>query len=304
MTGSKNDKPWSRAVVTGASGFIGQHLVHYLRSLKIPVIGIGRHKGTLTVSEVADIRQPGALAGFLDDRTALFHLAGPADVRGAVAQPLADFVDNVVLSMQVLESARVAGCRLIFPSTASVYDLTAALPFVEAASVRPRSPYAAAKLAVEGYCQAYHRSYGLDVRIVRICSVYGPGMRRLAIHDFVERLEQSPQRLVLWGDGGQTRDYLYVEDAVKALQLVATEGTPGEIYNVASGKCVTMREVALQVAEAMGLHDCKITVDGKNSEAEAYSLQADIGKIRKLGFSPSVAFEQGLAMTVLSLRAV
>jgi UDP-glucose 4-epimerase len=295
--------PWSRAVVTGAGGFIGQHLVQYLRALKIPVVGIGRSKAGPAVTEVADLRRPGALAGILDEQTALFHLAGPADIRGSIKQPMADFEDNVTLSMQVLESARVAGCRLIFPSTASVYDPAATLPFVETAAVRPRSPYAAAKLAVEAYCQAYHRSYGLDVCIGRMCSVYGPGMRRLAIHDFVERLDRFPQRLVLRGDGGQTRDYLYVDDAVRALHLIATHGSAGEIYNLASGQSMTVREVALRVAEAMGLHDCKITADGNNSETEAYALQADIDKIRKFGFRPAMTFEQGLAITVSSLRS-
>jgi nucleoside-diphosphate-sugar epimerase len=128
-------------------------------------------------------------------------------------------------------------------------------------------------------------------------------MRRFAIHDFVERLERNPHRLVLWGDGGQTRDYLYVEDLVRAFHLIAVSGAPGEVYNVASGHSRTIRQVAEGVLHAMGLRDCEVTVDGRNSDAEAYRMEMDISKLQQIGFRPTAIFEEALATTVAWLRS-
>ena len=258
--------PWSRAVVTGAGGFIGRHLVRHLRARNIPVTGIGLAPAG-GVDEVADLRECSALDRFLDGATALFHLAGVADVGKSIADPLADFEANVLTSVHALESARRAKCMLVFPSSASVYDGAAPLPCRETAALGPRSPYGAGKLAVEGYCRVFGLAYGVDTRVARIFSVYGPGMRRHAIYDFVERLERAPKELTIRGDGGQTRDYIYVEDAVRALVLIARQGGAGEIYNVASGTPRTMLQVGQAVAAAMGLRDCRVMPDRRNNPA-------------------------------------
>jgi UDP-glucose 4-epimerase len=291
-----------RAVVTGARGFIGQPLARLLRSEGFEVVGVDRNPGP-TVDLVADLRQPDALSGVLDASTVLFHLAGAANVRASVASPVADFEDNLLTAIQVLETARAAQCRMVFPSTGSVYDPKAPLPLIETAPIGPRSPYAAAKLAVEAYCHAYHLSYGLDVRIARIFSVVGPGMGRFAIHDFVERLREDPHELVLWGDGSQTRDYLSVEDVARGLVLIAGAGSPGEVYNLASGSSRSMRDVADAVVGALGLDDCEVRTDGRTSQSEAYRMEADVSKIRGLGFKPKCTFEESLGATVAWLES-
>ena len=159
---------------------------------------------------------------------------------------------------EVLEAARHAGSRVVFPSTASIFDASNALPLSERAFPRPTSPYAAGKLGGEAYCHAYHRSYGVDVRIARLFSVYGIGMFRFAIHDIVRKIQQDHDDLVILGDGTQVRDYLFIDDAVRGLTMVATEGASGEEYNVASGAPVRLLELARLIAELMGYPNIRI----------------------------------------------
>jgi nucleoside-diphosphate-sugar epimerase len=245
-----------------------------------------------------DLAVPEVLDAYLGKDVAVFHLAGSADVRGSVTSPSRDFQDNVLPTLHVLESARRHGAAVLLPSTGSVCDPQACMPLTETSPVRPSSPYAAAKLAVEAYGFAYHRSYGLDVRIARMFSIYGPGMRRFAIHDFFKRLRDDPTALVIRGDGGQTRDYLYIDDTVAALYRLMRNGEPGEVYNVAGGKALSIVQVARTVASAMGLSASHVTPDGEGFAAEVYHMEADIGRLQALGFAPAVPFELGVAETL------
>jgi UDP-glucose 4-epimerase len=253
---------------------------------------------TAPLDVVLDLTTPEALDPFVDENTTIFHLAGSASVRASIENPTRTFNDTVAATVAVLESARKARGRILLASSAAVCDPAGPLPFTEAAALRPPSPYAAAKLAAEAYGLAYHRTYGLDVRIARMFSVYGPGMQQFAIHDFCRRLVNNPDRLVIGGDGGQTRDYLHVDDVVRALFMVAQDGETGEIYNVATGQPRTIREVGSAVARAMGLDNAIIECDGRNAPTEPYRMEADISRLRTLGFRPAITFERGLADTV------
>jgi len=285
-------------VVTGAAGFIGSHLVRALERQGVDVAALDRApQGGRHIA--VHLSRPGALDRFLDDATAVFHMAGSADVPRSVVEPVTDFRDNVTAMIEVLEAARRKGCAvLVLPSTGSVYDTNLPPPYAETAPTRPSSPYGAAKLACEAYCIAYARSYGIPTRIARLFSVYGPGMRRFAIHDFHRRLRETPSRLVLRGDGGQTRDYLYVEDAAEALIRIAASGSPGEIVNVASGEPRRMVDVARVVAQTMGLDGCSIEPDGAEIKSEVYRMEADVTRLRQIGFVPVVPFDVGLGRTV------
>src|SRR5438045_2634955 len=202
----------NRAVVTGASGFIGQALVRHLARDGWSVVAVDRKLFPDAGQKFmrADVAQPGALGRLLDDRTVVFHLAASADVAGSVANPRRDF-DNTFRSVfEVLEAAREAGSRVVFPSTASIFDASNTLPLPERAFPRPSSPYAAGKLGGEAYCHAYHRCYGLDVCIARLFSVYGVGMYRFAVHDIVRKIQRNSREVTILGDGAQVRDYLFI----------------------------------------------------------------------------------------------
>ena len=149
-----------RAVVTGASGFIGSALTAHLSADGWDVVTVDRRPFAdgRPPSRLADVAQEGALAGLLDAGTVIFHMAASADVAGSVANPRHDFDNTFRGVFEVLEAARHTGSRVVFPSTASIFDASNPLPLAERAFPRPTSPYAAGKLGGEAYCHAYHRS--------------------------------------------------------------------------------------------------------------------------------------------------
>ena len=289
-----------RAVVTGASGFIGTALVRHLRAEGWGVVAVDRKPfpDPDQPARLVDVAREGALDGLLDDRTVVFHMAASADVAASVANPRHDFENTFRGVFEVLEAARQTGCRVVFPSTASIFDTSNALPLKERAFPRPTSPYAAGKLGGEAYCHAYHRSYGVDVRIARLFSVYGVGMFRFAIHDIVRKIQRSREELTILGDGTQVRDYLFIDDAVRGLALVATAGASGEEYNVASGEPVRLMDLALLIAELMGCPDIRICPTGRSFAGDTARWYADIAKARGIGFEPRVDLRTGLERTI------
>jgi UDP-glucose 4-epimerase len=289
-----------RAIVTGASGFIGTALVRHLRAGGWEVIAVDRKAfpDPGQAARLVDVAREGALDGLLDDRTTVFHMAASADVAASVRNPRHDFDNTFRGVFEVLEAARHAGSRVVFPSTASIFDPSNILPLPERAFPRPTSPYAAGKLGGEAYCHAYHRSYGLDVRIARLFSVYGVGMFRFAIHDIVRKIQQNHDELSIFGDGTQVRDYLFIDDAVRGLEIVATRGAPGEEYNVASGQPVQLLELARTIAAMMGYPDIVVRPTGRSFAGDTLRWYADITKVRSLGFEPRVDLGAGLERTI------
>jgi UDP-glucose 4-epimerase len=288
-------------VVTGAAGFIGEALVAHLEALGGDVLGIDRHACRAARSLQLDLSVPGALAGHVPDGATIFHLAASADVAASVRDPRNDLTNTFAPLFEVLETARHRGCRVVFPSTASVFDAGQELPLAEGAARRPSSPYGAAKLAGEAYCVAYHRSYGADTRIARLFSVYGPRMRRLAIHDLIVKIQRNPLELELLGDGLQVRDYLYVDDAVRGLVAVATRGEPGTDYNVASGEPVQLLDLARRIATLMGHPGIRIVPTGRSFPGDTPRWFGDVARIRALGFRPEIGLDDGLRRTIAAL---
>lgn len=291
-------------IVTGASGFIGQALTRHLVSVGEPVLAIDRN--TCLVERVPfvqlDVAARGALLAHVCEGATIYHLAASADVAASVRDPRHDLTHTFAAMFEVLEAARQRGCRVIFPSTASVFDVGEPLPLVERAFPRPTSPYAAAKLSGEAYCYAYHRSYGVDVRVARLFSVYGVGMRRFAIHDLIRKIQRNPIELEVLGDGMQVRDYLYIDDAVRGLVTVASCGHAGEDYNVASGEPVRLLDLARLIAIEMGVPAIPIVPTGKTFAGDTPRWFADTTKTRALGFRPAVPLQEGLRRTVAWMR--
>ena len=289
-----------KALVTGAAGFIGKALVKYLVEDGTEVLTVDRIFIEIPGSTFHQVQltEPGALDDLLCNNTVLFHLAANASVEGSVADPRSDFQNNIYSLLEVFESARKKGCKVIFPSTASIYDPSNELPLSEKAYVKPTSPYAAAKVAGEAYCAAYHRSFGLDVRIARIFSVYGEGMNRFAIHDLIRKMQNNKSHITLLGDGKQIRDYLYIGDVVRGLVVIASNGVPGEDYNLASGIGVNLLNLAHNIADLMGLSGINIVPTGQSFPGDVPQWFADTSKIQRIGFEQKVCLEEGLKKAI------
>jgi UDP-glucose 4-epimerase len=293
-----------KVLVTGAGGFIGRGLTAQLLKVGHKVIAVDSSPPDDLNCETyqLDICIPGALDGLLDNSTTLFHLAAHADVASSVSKPAFNYKINTQGTFEILESVRKAECRMIFPSTASVYDPSVIMPIKERSYIKPTSPYAAAKIAGEAYCSAYSRSYGLDIKIVRMFSVYGRGMFRFAIHDIVRKVEADSKKLVILGDGHQIRDYLYIDDLLRGLIVIAENGIPGEEYNLATGVPTKLLELAQNIAQIMNYPDIEITPSGKSFPGDVKKWYADISKVQSIGFNPQVKLNDGLKITIEWLR--
>jgi UDP-glucose 4-epimerase len=261
-----------RALVTGGAGFIGSHLVDALVErggavLVVDDLSTGRERNldaarsrgaTLLVADVTDAPAVAEAARkFKPD--AVFHLAGQIDVRRAVRDPTFDATVNVAGTVAVLEAARRAGARFVFASTGgAIYGEGAArtLPLAEEEECVPDSPYGQSKLAAEGYVAYFRRVHEVPAAALRLGNVYGPRQDPLGeagvIAILCGKLADGGDPIV-YGDGHQTRDYVYVSDVVEAMlvadQRLAAAGTDGALtYNIGTG----LETSVLHLVERLG----------------------------------------------------
>jgi UDP-glucose 4-epimerase len=293
-----------RAVVTGGAGFIGSHVVEALlaRGDEVTVVDdLSRGKRENVPEGVrlvqSDIRE-GLEAVFDEGRPEVcFHLAAQVDVRVSVDRPAHDADVNVLGTVAVLEAARPHGAQVVFASTGGAIYGECDGPAPESAERRPVAPYGVSKLAAEEYLAAYNRLYGAGHVSVRYGNVYGPRQdphgEAGVIAIFLGRLaaREAPR---IFGDGTQTRDYVYAGDVAHA--TLAAVGREGGVFNVGTGAETSVVE----------LYELCRRVAGSSLEAEPAperlgELQRsalDAGKAeRELGWRPEVSLEDGLRRT-------
>ncbi|MBM3264797.1 MAG: NAD-dependent epimerase/dehydratase family protein [candidate division Zixibacteria bacterium] len=304
----------SRILITGGCGFLGSHLVEEAVRLGAtvtvvnrPIAGKTPYTFHDTVKVVwADLRDPVFETTLCDGHyDVVFHFAGSASVSRSVADPYEDFDNNLGSAMRLLELLRLrcSGTALLIASSAAVYGDPDHLPMRETDPTRPISPYGATKLAIEHYAAVYNRLYGIPTASLRFFSVYGPRQRQLVVYDLIARLHDNPDTLTLLGDGTETRDLIHARDGARAAIAVFERGKlRGEVYNVASGQPVAIRDIARTIAQAMGV-DPSISVTGQGRAGDPIHWGADIDRIRQLGFIPEIDLEQGIADTVSWFRS-
>jgi UDP-glucose 4-epimerase len=252
-----------RAMVTGGAGFIGSHLVDALlaRGDEVHAVddlstGSRENLASAATLHELDIREEALeqLAGRVRPEI-VFHLAAQADVGTSVERPTFDAEVNVVGTVRVLEAARAAGARVIFASSGGAIYGECARPAREDDEPQPLSPYAASKLAGEQYLATWSRLYSADHVTCRLANVYGP--RQLptleggVVAIFLDRMRKG-EDTEIFGDGSQTRDFVYVGDVVAAL-LAAAASPVGGVYNVGSGVATAIRELHRLCAESAGV---------------------------------------------------
>jgi UDP-glucose 4-epimerase len=295
-----------RALVTGGAGFIGSALVPALAAAGYDVLVVD----DLSVGDPANVERAGAEMRRGDVRDldlvttaargcdVVFHLAAGAGVIESVTDPLTNFDQNVRGTLTVLEAARRAEVpRLVFSSSNAPLG-TNAYPAREDKPVAPLSPYGASKAAGEAYCSAYHGAYGIDAVVVRFSNAYGPrsAHKGNVIPLFIRRM-RAGEELVVYGDGEQTRDFVFCEDL--AAGLIAAARTPavgGEIFQLASGIETSLNRLLELLSAASGISPRVRREPPRPGEIlRNYSL---IDKARSvLGYSPAVPLEEGLKRT-------
>jgi UDP-glucose 4-epimerase len=304
-----------RALVTGGAGFIGSTLVDRLLSDGHEVAVVdhlsrdslanladARDSGRLTVHRM-DINDPG-----LPDVVAeaapevVFHLAAQIDVRHSVADPRGDATSNVLGTIAVAEAARKAGTRkVVFASSGgSIYGTPENLPVAETAPLNPLSPYAASKIAGEVYLNTYLQLYELDCTHLALANVYGPrqdphGEAGVVAIFAGALLTGRPTKL--FGDGGNTRDYVYVGDVVSAFVAASGAAGGGRRYNIGTGVQTSDRELHTLVAAAANAPDEPEMAPARLGDLRDSALDATAAAT-DLGWRPEVDVAEGVRRTV------
>ena len=298
-------------IVTGGAGFIGSTLADALvasgREVHVVDNLATGHRANLpagaTFHEV-DIRDSAAVARVASESgaVAIFHMAAQADVRKAIDDPAFDADVNIGGTLSVLEAARINGARVMFAATGGgaygEYD-GLAIPTPETADPRPMSHYGQSKLSGEAYCALYGRLYGIPTVRLRLGNVYGPrqdphGEAGVVAIFSGKLIDGEPMKV--FGDGLQTRDYVYVDDVVDAF-LRAEGGTPDITLNIGTGREVSVLDLVRILGGGEAVHAPARTGEVQRSALDA-ALAATV-----LGWTPTVQVEEGLPLTHAALAA-
>jgi UDP-glucose 4-epimerase len=276
-----------RVLVTGGAGFIGSHLVDALvaRGDEVIVVDdlsagrVGRLDSRAELHKVS-ITDAGALAAVVEGSGAelVCHLAAQIDVRVSVAFPAADAQANVVGTVNVLEAARRVGARVLFASSGgALYGRDAPIPSREDVLPLPESPYGIAKYCAECYIGWYNRLHGTSHSVLRLANVYGPRQDPAGDAGVITIFSASAlasARPTIYGDGAQTRDYVYVGDVVAAFLAAADRGRPGT-WNIGTGVEVTVLDLVEIIAGIAGRTLSPLFAEARPGELARSALAVD-----------------------------
>ena len=311
-------KACSRVLVTGGAGFIGSHLVDRLLNERFEVTvidnldtgrlkNIAHHQDNKNFHFIkGDIRDFTLVKETMKDADAVFHEAALASVTLSVKSPLLTNDINVTGTLNLLKaSSDLHIKRFIYASSAAVYGDTPSPQKKEDMTPNPTSPYGVSKLAAENYVKLFHKVYGLETVSLRYFNVYGPRQRfdiqsayGGAITIFTNRLLKNMPPII-YGDGEQTRDFIYIQDVVEANMLaLKSKNAAGEVFNIATGTNVSVNQVAEVLKEIMNRKDLK-NVHADPRPTDIRHGYADISKAKRiLGFHPKVPLKEGLTKLV------
>jgi len=306
-------------LVTGGGGFIGSHLVRRLlgaghRVRVLDNFATGKRENLSEIaSEVelieGDLQSYERASNAVRGCDLVFHLGALPSVPRSVQDPLTSNAANVIGTLNVLLAARDAGVRrVVYASSSSTYGASEELPKQETMPAVPIAPYAVSKLAGEGYCRAFTEVYGLETVALRYFNVFGPRQDPLSqysavIPKFITAALEGT-RPVIHGDGEQSRDFTYIDNAVDANLLAAdAPGVAGEVFNIACGERITLNQIIDDLGEITGTRIEADHVDARPGDLR-HSL-ADIARAREaLAYEPRVGFRDGLGQTYAYYEAL
>jgi nucleoside-diphosphate-sugar epimerase len=309
----------ARYLVTGAAGFIGRSIAAALLARGETVRGIDNFI-TGKRANLAGLEAMEFIEGDLADSAAcsracegveiVFHEAALASVPRSVADPVATNVACVDATLNLLVASRAAGVRrVVYAGSSSAYGDTPTLPKREDMLPNPISPYAVAKLAAEHYMRVFARVYGLETVVLRYFNVFGPYQDPTSHYSgvlaiFCRKLLAGEQPTI-YGDGGQSRDFTYIDNVVHANLLAASavaEKVSGQMMNAATGTSITLNQTLEILSELTGYQGKPVYADSRAGDIR--DSLADIGLAKELmGYEPKVDFREGLRRTVEWYRA-
>jgi len=306
------------ALVTGGAGFIGGHLVEGLLEAGWSVrviddLSTGSERNLARVMDRiefvrGDIRDVDVLERITDGAEVVFHQAAMASVPRSVEMPLLTNSINIDGTLLVLEVARKSGARrVVYAASSSAYGETEVLPKVETLPAAPRSPYALQKYAGEVYCRLYTELYGLETVSLRYFNIFGPrqdpNSEYAAVIPRFVTAALAGRQPVIYGDGNQTRDFTFVENAVAANLLAAdAERASGSVINIAAGERTSLNDLWRNIRELVG-SDIEPRYTAPR-EGDVRDSLADLTRASDLlGYRPEIDLDAGLGRTIAGFRS-
>lgn len=305
---------YSSIVVTGGAGFIGSHVVDKLLEVGYDRIIVmdnysGIREGVSVNStdkckyihvDISDSQRVDNLfSEFKPD--AVIHLAANANVPFANSNPSVDFRSNALGTFNLINAAILNSVKkFIYSSSAAVYGEPVSVPIKETHQLDPVSYYGVSKLYGERLGFAARYSFGLPFTAIRIFNTYGPRQPRYVLYDLIKKLKNNTSVLEVLGTGDQVRDYSFVGDTANAFLLALTsENSSGEVYNVAGGAPISIKELVRSICQVLDVNP-EIVFTGESWKGDISNLTADISKIQShLGFRPKTKFLDGLASSII-----
>ena len=295
--------------ITGGAGFIGQHLVKHLLEKKNKIVIYDNltsskkhsvlHLQKLGVKFIkGDITNLTLLKKSIKGSDVVIHLAAQINVQDSIKNPQYTHNVNATGTLNVLLACVEKNIKnLIAPSSAAVYGDQNDLPLSENSTTVPISPYGATKLSMEHYLQAFSRCYGMNCISLRLFNVYGKGQSSSyagVITKFLQNIKQN-KPLVIFGDGSNTRDFVSIDDVVQAFDKSITKinGKKGKFYNIASGKYVSIKELAQMMINLSGKKIPIVYKKANTGDIRHSQVSVWLAK-KELGYIPQVELKEGL----------
>jgi UDP-glucose 4-epimerase len=309
----KKVSPSLLILVTGGAGFIGPKLIAHLVE-RGDLVRVFDDLSTGSLSNISELIKTGAVElvkGDVRDAKAIneaakkcaliYHLAAQSLVPVSIERPDLDMEINIEGTLNVLSAAKEVGSKVVFTSSSTVYGKVAKTPTPEDEHLMPYSFYGLSKMAAESYCRIYSELLGVPTVTLRLFNIYGPGTNKGVMIDIYRKLLRDPRGLEVLGSGYQSKDYLYIDDAVQAL-LMAPEKAAcrGEAYNIGLGESHTVFELAEMMLEILGLSGVEVKARGGIAWLGDVELtQPDVGRAeRELGWKAKVGIREGLQRTL------
>lgn len=302
-------------LITGGAGFIGSTLANHLSKensvIVVDDLSMGKEENLDSNSNLkfinGSVTDESLMEEVLSNNTFdyIFHLAAIASVADSVERPVETHqinFESVLMLLELIRKYQKDLKRLVFSSSAAVYGDEPTLPKKEESVIRPLTPYAVDKFAAEQYVLDYNYLYGVNTSAVRFFNVYGPnqnpespysGVISILVDRYKKIQNEENASFMLFGDGSQSRDFVFIEDVIQALLLVASkEEALGKQFNVGTGSAITLNELIEVIDEALGV---RLSVKNESErEGDIKDSVADISRLKGLGYKPNFSVQEGM----------
>ena len=288
----------TNVLILGSEGFIGSHLVAKLLNNEYSIVGCDIIKSTKKsyLYYNLSILSDGFDSLFTNNKFDFcINASGSGSVSFSIDNPIDDFKSNTLTVAKVLDTIRThqPSCKFLHISSAAVYGNPTCLPIIENFDAQPLSPYGYHKLMSELLCKEYFSIFKVSSVIIRPFSVYGNGLRKQLLWDICEKLSKS-EVISLFGTGNETRDFIHIDDLTECILLIIENSLfENEIYNVATGNEISIRQIK-SIFESSFQPKKFIKFSGQEKKGDPINWRADITKLEKLGFKPTVNLQDGI----------